>query len=63
MRHCEIEKSAWEAYTHLPYNAVAHIGCKARHKPLDTGNSIVCEIGASDCEYFIMTDLIPDVLY
>ena len=62
MWHCEIDKSAWEAYTHFPYNAVAHVGCRARYKPFDAGNSIVCEIGANGCEYFIMADLIPYVL-
>ena len=62
MWHCETEKSAWEAYTHFSYNDVAHVGCRARYKLFDAGNSIVCEIGANGCEYFIMADLVPDVL-
>jgi hypothetical protein len=62
MWHCEIDKSAWEAYTHFSYKAVAHVGCRARYKPFGAGNSIVCEIGANGCEYFIMADLIPYVL-
>jgi hypothetical protein len=50
MWHCEIDTSAWEAYAHFSYNVVAHVGCRARCKPFDAGNSIVCEIGANGCE-------------
>ena len=62
MWHCGIDKSAWEAHTQSSYNAVAHIGCGAKYAPFVIGNAIVCEIGANGCEYFIMVDLIPDVL-
>jgi hypothetical protein len=62
MWHCEIDKRAWEAYTRFSYNAVAHVGCRARYTPFDAGNSIVFEIGANGCEYFIMADLTPYVL-